>query len=130
MPELVTYECPACGHVETVEKHPDKNTAPAVIAAGLFSPHRAVVRWSCHSVVAKNACRTDIAFSCAEHVTWTRQYTMTRGDKALILIALGRITHGGANWPNWRAKKPANALALRAFVMVAGVSVDSCHFDC
>ena len=24
LPELVTYECPVCGHVETVEKHPDK----------------------------------------------------------------------------------------------------------
>jgi rubredoxin len=23
LPELVTYECPACGHVETVEKHAD-----------------------------------------------------------------------------------------------------------
>ncbi len=23
LPELVTYECPVCGHVETVEKHPD-----------------------------------------------------------------------------------------------------------
>ena len=24
MPELVTYQCPACGHVETVEKQPEK----------------------------------------------------------------------------------------------------------
>jgi len=23
-PEPVTYECPVCGHVETVEKHPDR----------------------------------------------------------------------------------------------------------
>lgn len=23
LPELVTYECPVCGHVETIEKHPD-----------------------------------------------------------------------------------------------------------
>jgi len=24
LPELVTYECPVCGHVETVEIHPDE----------------------------------------------------------------------------------------------------------
>ena len=24
LPELVTYECPVCGHVETVEKHADR----------------------------------------------------------------------------------------------------------
>jgi hypothetical protein len=29
MPELVTYQGPACGHVETVEKQPAKATAVA-----------------------------------------------------------------------------------------------------
>jgi hypothetical protein len=23
MPELITYQCPACGHVETIEKQPN-----------------------------------------------------------------------------------------------------------
>jgi hypothetical protein len=35
---------------------------------------------------------------CAKRVTWTRQYAMIRGWKALILLALRRMTRGRANW--------------------------------
>jgi len=28
MPELVTYQCPACGHVETIENLPDPPPPP------------------------------------------------------------------------------------------------------
>ena len=76
-----------------------QHTAAAVIGAGslIFARMRSSprLRHSAFRSIAKNACRTDAAISCAEHVTRTRRYTMTRGDKALILIALGRITHGG-----------------------------------
>ena len=56
------------------------------------------LRHSAFRNIAKNACRTDAAISCAEHVTWTRRYTMIRDDKTLIFIALGTIAHVGANW--------------------------------
>src|SRR5271154_5730515 len=59
-------------------------------------------------------------FPCAEHVTWTRHYTMIRGRKALILIALRGPTDFGAICAIWRTKKPANVLTSRAFRLVAG----------
>ena len=28
LPELITYQCPACGHVETIEKQPSPRRQP------------------------------------------------------------------------------------------------------
>jgi hypothetical protein len=75
-----------------------------------------------------NTCRTKQVLPCAEHVTWTRRYWMILDSKALILLALLRLTTRLANSAIWRMKKPANALALRAFYLVAGVGFEPTTF--
>ena len=45
-------------------------------------------------------------YPCAKRVTWTRRYKMIRGRKALILIALGGMTHGGAIGSFCASKNP------------------------
>jgi hypothetical protein len=53
---------------------------------------------------------------------------MILDSKALILLALLRLTTRLANSAIWRMKKPANALALRAFYLVAGVGFEPTTF--
>ncbi|MFY9900860.1 MAG: hypothetical protein WBG18_18745 [Xanthobacteraceae bacterium] len=67
-------------------------------------------------------------FSCAKHVTWTRRYSMTHRDKALIFLALGGLTKIEGKSVNLRMKKPANALTWRAFNLVAGVGFEPTTF--
>lgn len=76
----------------------------------------------------RNAWRTDVAIPCANHVTWTRQYRMIRGEMALILLTFLRQSPKGQIGANFRAKKPANALALRAFILVAGIGFEPMTF--
>src|SRR5207253_516256 len=66
--------------------------------------------------------------SCAKHVTWTSRYWMIRGRKVLISLGLLRTAPRLGNSVIWRMKKPANALALRAFYLVAGVGFEPTTF--
>ena len=65
---------------------------------------------------------------CAKCVTWTRYYAMTRHRKALILLALRRMMAEKPKSGYYRAKKPANALASRAFGLVAGTGFEPVTF--
>jgi hypothetical protein len=53
---------------------------------------------------------------------------MTQRDKALIFLALGGLTNIVGKSASLRAKKPANALTLRVFNLVAGVGFEPTTF--
>jgi hypothetical protein len=53
---------------------------------------------------------------------------MTQRDKALIFIALGGLSKIEGKGANLRTKKPANALTLRVFILVAGVGFEPTTF--
>ena len=53
---------------------------------------------------------------------------MIRRKKALILLAFDKIVAAFGNPPNFRMQKPANALALRAFYLVAGIGFEPMTF--
>src|ERR1700691_4157967 len=76
----------------------------------------------------RNAWRTETADLCAIRVTSTRQHTMIQGEKALILLTFLRQSSKEQIGTNFCAKKPANALALRAFSLVAGVGFEPTTF--
>ena len=78
--------------------------------------------------LSKNVRRTTRAISCANRVTWTRQHSLIRGEKSLNLRAFRGMTPE-CQFPIFSPmKKPANALALRAFNLVAGVGFEPTTF--